>query len=68
MYIFSLQLVKGLSKQKHWNAQLISKTSSSGAVTDQECSKSKTLGGVSQEAFDLMITGTKEYVYMQLLS
>ena len=30
--------------------------------------KSKTLGGVSQEAFDLMITGTKEYVYMQLLS
>ncbi|XP_044783878.1 geminin isoform X2 [Bubalus bubalis] len=50
------ELVKGLSKQKHWNDQLISKTSSSGVVTDQECSRSKTLGGVSQEAFDLMIT------------
>ncbi|XP_013829564.1 PREDICTED: geminin isoform X3 [Capra hircus] len=50
------ELVKGLSKQKHWNDQLISKTSSSGVVTDQERSKSKTLGGVSQEAFDLMIT------------
>ncbi|KAB0355029.1 hypothetical protein FD755_022488 [Muntiacus reevesi] len=50
------ELVKGLSKQKHWNDQLISKTSSSGVVTDPEHSKNKTLGGVSQEAFDLMIT------------
>ncbi|KAM9740215.1 geminin isoform 2-T4 [Dama dama] len=50
------ELVKGLSKQKHWNDQLISKTSSSGVITDPEHSKNKTLGGVSQEAFDLMIT------------
>lgn len=59
MYIFSLQLVKGLSKQKHWNDQLISKTSDSGLFTDQGRSKSKTLGGSQPEAFDLMITGTK---------
>ncbi|XP_057556143.1 geminin [Hippopotamus amphibius kiboko] len=50
------ELVKGLSKQKHWNNQLISKTSSSGVVTDPEHNENKNFGGVTQEAFDLMIT------------
>ncbi|XP_057593357.1 geminin-like [Hippopotamus amphibius kiboko] len=50
------ELVKGLSKWKHWNDQLISKTSSSGVVTDPEHSENKNLGGVTQEASDLMIT------------
>ncbi|XP_037374836.1 geminin isoform X2 [Talpa occidentalis] len=50
------ELVKGMSKRKHWNNQLISKTSNSGAVTVPEHSENKDLGEVTQEAFDLMIT------------
>ncbi|XP_054983630.1 geminin [Sorex araneus] len=46
--------VKGLSKKKHWNDPLTSKSSNSGAVPEQ--SESKTLGGVTQEAYDLMIS------------
>ncbi|MBZ3883234.1 Geminin [Sciurus carolinensis] len=49
------ELPKGLSKRKHWNDQLTSKTSSPGAVTVPEPSENKSLGGVTQEAFDLMI-------------
>ncbi|XP_047413091.1 geminin isoform X2 [Sciurus carolinensis] len=49
------ELPKGLSKRKHWNDQLTSKTSSPGAVTVPELSENKSLGGVTQEAFDLMI-------------
>ena len=49
-----------MSKRKHWNDQLISKTSSSGVVTDPEHSENKNLGGVTQEAFDLMITGMEK--------
>uniref|UniRef100_A0A8D2CWU3 Geminin DNA replication inhibitor n=1 Tax=Sciurus vulgaris TaxID=55149 RepID=A0A8D2CWU3_SCIVU len=49
------ELPKGLSKRKHWNDQLTSKTSSPGAVTVPEPSENKNLGGVTQEAFDLMI-------------
>ncbi|KAM4816798.1 geminin [Urocitellus parryii] len=49
------ELPKGLSKRKHWNDQLTSKTSSSGGVIDPEPSENKSLGGVTQEAFDLMI-------------
>ncbi|KAM7054550.1 geminin [Molossus nigricans] len=39
------ELVKGLSRRKHWNDQLTSKDS-----------ENKDLGGVTQEAFDLMVT------------
>lgn len=49
------ELPKGLSKRKHWNDQLTSKTSSSGAIIVPEPSENKNLGGVTQEAFDLMI-------------
>ncbi|KAM5167086.1 geminin isoform 2-T2 [Callospermophilus lateralis] len=49
------ELPKGLSKRKHWNDQLTSKTSSSGGVIDPEPSENKSLEGVTQEAFDLMI-------------
>ncbi|XP_047413092.1 geminin isoform X3 [Sciurus carolinensis] len=52
------ELPKGLSKRKHWNDQLTSKTSSPGAVTVPELSENKSLGGVTQEAFDLMIKGS----------
>lgn len=46
--------VKGLPKKKHWNDQLTSKTSSSGVVPEH--SENKSLGGVTQEAYDLMIS------------
>lgn len=49
------ELPKGLSKRKHWNDQLTSKTSNPGAVIVPEPSENKNLGGVTQEAFDLMI-------------
>lgn len=49
------ELSKGLSKRKHSNDQLTPKTSSSGAVTDPESNENKNCGGVTQEAFDLMI-------------
>lgn len=45
------ELPKGLSKRKLWNDQLTSKTSSSGP----DPSENKNVGGVTQEAFDLMI-------------
>ncbi|KAK2488401.1 hypothetical protein MC885_017000 [Smutsia gigantea] len=50
------EVVKGLSKRKHWSNQLTSKTSSSGVIVSEH-SENKNLGEVSQEAFDLMITG-----------
>ncbi|XP_005403416.1 PREDICTED: geminin isoform X1 [Chinchilla lanigera] len=49
------ELSTGLSKRKHSNDQLTPKTSSSGPVIDPESSENKNLGGVTQEAFDLMI-------------
>lgn len=49
------ELVKSLSKMKHWNDQLTSKTSSFGVIV-QEHSENKNPEGVTQEAFDLMIT------------
>ncbi|XP_004640228.1 geminin [Octodon degus] len=49
------ELPKGLSKRKHSNDQLTPKTSSSGAVIDPESDENKNHGGVTQEAFDLMI-------------
>lgn len=48
------ELVKSLSKTKHWNDQLTSKTSSFEVVV-QEHSENKNPEGVTQEAFDLMI-------------
>ncbi|XP_070371657.1 geminin isoform X2 [Equus asinus] len=50
------ELVKVLSKRKHRKDQLTSKTSSSGVVIVPEHSENKSPGGVTQEAFDLMIT------------
>lgn len=44
-----------MSKRKLWNDQL-TKTSSSGS----ESSENKDVGDVTQEAFDLMIKGTKK--------
>ncbi|XP_012494024.1 PREDICTED: geminin [Propithecus coquereli] len=49
------ELTKGLSKRKHWNDQTTSKTSSPKVVIDPEYSENKNLGGVTQEAFDLMV-------------
>ncbi|KAM4835749.1 geminin isoform 2-T5 [Thomomys bottae] len=49
------ELPKELSKKKHWNDQLTSKTSSSKLVIDPESSENKNIEGVTQEAFDLMI-------------
>lgn len=46
--------IKGSSKKKHWNDQFTSKTSGSGLV--QEHSENECLGGVTQEAYDLMIS------------
>ncbi|XP_006872891.1 PREDICTED: geminin-like [Chrysochloris asiatica] len=46
------ELAKGLSKKKPGNGQLTSKTSSSDGIIGPE---NKNLGGVTQEAFDLMI-------------
>ncbi|XP_003416486.1 geminin [Loxodonta africana] len=48
------ELAKGLSKRKHGSGQLMPKTSSPGVVVP-EYSENKNLGGVTQEAFDLMI-------------
>lgn len=62
MCVFSLQLIKGLSKRKHWNDQLPSKASSSGLVIVPEHSENKNFSEVTQEAFDLMIAGMKKYV------
>ncbi|XP_066103248.1 geminin [Saccopteryx bilineata] len=50
------ELVKGLSKTKPWHDQLPSKTSSSGGVMVPEDSENKDLRGITQEAFDLMVT------------
>ncbi|XP_044095400.1 geminin-like isoform X2 [Neovison vison] len=50
------ELVKGLSKRKHWNNQLTSKATSSGVVTVPEHSENKNFSEVTQEAYDLMIT------------
>nr|KAF6396730.1 geminin DNA replication inhibitor [Rousettus aegyptiacus] len=50
------ELVKGLSKMKRRNDQLTSKTSNSGVAIVPEHSENKNLGGVTQEAYDLMIT------------
>ncbi|XP_012588373.1 PREDICTED: geminin isoform X2 [Condylura cristata] len=50
------ELVKGMSKRKHWNNQLIAKTSNSSAGNAPEHNENKDLGEVTQEAFDLMIT------------
>ncbi|XP_049510753.1 geminin isoform X2 [Panthera uncia] len=49
------ELVKDLSKRKHWNDQLTSKNSSAGVVIVPEHSENKDFSGVTQEAFDLMI-------------
>ncbi|XP_044115994.1 geminin isoform X1 [Neovison vison] len=49
------ELVKGLSKRKHWNNQLTSKATSSGVVTVPEHSENKNFSEVTQEAYDLMI-------------
>ncbi|XP_045722241.1 geminin [Mirounga angustirostris] len=49
------ELVKALSKRKHWNDQLTSKASSSGVVFVPEHSENKNFSEVTQEAFDLMI-------------
>ncbi|XP_026367054.1 geminin [Ursus maritimus] len=49
------ELIKGLSKRKHWNDQLPSKASSSGLVIVPEHSENKNFSEVTQEAFDLMI-------------
>ncbi|XP_077625705.1 geminin isoform X1 [Crocuta crocuta] len=49
------ELVKGLSKRKHWNDQSASKKASCGGVTAPEHSESKDVSGVTQEAFDFMI-------------
>ncbi|XP_012596850.1 geminin [Microcebus murinus] len=49
------ELTKGISKRKHWNDQITSKTSSPAVVIDPEYSENKNLGGVTQEAFDLMV-------------
>ncbi|XP_034366445.1 geminin [Arvicanthis niloticus] len=45
------ELPKGLSKRKLWDDQLTSKTSSCGP----EANENKDVGGLTQEAFDLMI-------------
>lgn len=50
------ELVKGLSKSRHWNDLFTSQTSSSGLIIVPEHSENKDLGGVAQEAFDLMVT------------
>ncbi|KAF6292914.1 geminin DNA replication inhibitor [Rhinolophus ferrumequinum] len=50
------ELFKSLSKTKHWNDQLTSNTSSSGVVIVPEYSENKNPEGITQEAFDLMIT------------
>lgn len=52
-------MVKGLSKRKHWSNQLTSKTSSSGVIVPEH-SENKNFGEVSQEAFDLLITGMEK--------
>lgn len=49
------ECVKGLSKTKHWSDQAPSKIYSSGVVVPEH-SENRNLGGVTQEAFDLMIT------------
>lgn len=48
---------------KRRSDQLPSKTSNSGVAVVPEHSENKNLGGVTQEAFDLMITGMKIYTY-----
>lgn len=62
MYVFSLQLVKGLPKRKLWNDQLTSKASSSGVVTVPEHSENKNFFEITLEAFDLMVAGMKKYI------
>ncbi|KAM6170276.1 geminin [Rhynchocyon petersi] len=50
------ELAKGKYKRKHGTGQLAPKTSSSGVVNAPQCNENKNLGGVTQEAYDLMIT------------
>ncbi|XP_020028641.2 geminin [Castor canadensis] len=57
------EVPKGLSKRKHWNDQLTPKTSSSGVITVPESSENKNPGGITQEAFDLMIKETPSSQY-----
>ncbi|XP_075396854.1 geminin [Tenrec ecaudatus] len=54
---------KSVSKKKHGNGQLPAKTSRSGADIVPEHSENKNLGGVTQEAFDLMIKETPSSQY-----
>ncbi|XP_006888710.1 PREDICTED: geminin-like [Elephantulus edwardii] len=49
------ELAKGIYKRKHGTGQLTSKTSSPGGVNAPEYNENKNLGGVNQEAFDLMV-------------
>lgn len=62
------ELVKGLSKMKRRSDQLPSKTSNSGVAVVPEHSENKNLGGVSQEAFDLMITENPSPQYWKELA
>ncbi|XP_006919592.1 geminin [Pteropus alecto] len=62
------ELVKGLSKMKRRSDQLPSKTSNSGVVVVPEHSENKNLGGVTQEAFDLMITENPSSQYWKELA
>nr|XP_013006851.2 geminin isoform X1 [Cavia porcellus] len=54
---------KGLSKRKLSNDPSTFKTSSTDAVPDPESNENKNLGGVTQEAFDLMISETPSSQY-----
>lgn len=62
------ELVKGLSKMKRRSDQLPSKTSNSGVAVVPEHSENKNLGGVTQEAFDLMITENPSPQYWKELA
>uniref|UniRef100_K9IGL7 Multicilin n=1 Tax=Desmodus rotundus TaxID=9430 RepID=K9IGL7_DESRO len=50
------ELVRGLSKAKHWDGQSAPKKSSPGVPAAPEPSDSKDPAGVTPEAFDLMVT------------
>ncbi|XP_004712573.1 geminin [Echinops telfairi] len=62
------ELAKGLSKKKHGNGQLSTKTSRSGTDVVPEHSENRNLGGVTQEAFDLMIKETPSSQYWKELA
>ncbi|XP_037704850.1 geminin-like [Choloepus didactylus] len=57
------ELAKGLSKKKHGNGQLTSKTFSSGVVLDPEYSENINPEGVTQEAFDFTVKGNPSSQY-----